>query len=746
MKYHIPILFTLLLLMSHGTAFCQEFHSGTFRIGIEAGLNIAGDEFTHTFSDYKFHPSGGLAGEYMVTDDIGVEITLRAAEFSKDLTQLDIDLNTVIINQFRYNSQYIAGLAGVYYPIGNIGSFTPIIGGRAGLLLSKASSASTLGKKSGTWESAFAYGIITSIDYSVNKSLSLRLDFCPLLTTSDNLDGLILGDKNDGVSIFSIGVYWNIFERTRDPEWPELAEIPRSPVADRGSLKPEAVVTPQDSPVSPGRRTDNADADTAPTPDRSGSPSATDEPVRPVSTAPQRDSGAEIPVGSGMPPGSVAATPTVGGPSITNAKPPAAPVSADCIATMLRVSDFASLGDLRVNPRNLSLYVEQAKEGSRSFNVQFELLGSGTVIASSMKHMTVAEKTNWFDANQFIDFNRLDTQLNLTDPLPMGEYSAAVTLIPERSNNPVGNEIRFHHVDIESVFGKEAANVRYLISTGKATGSVENPREIQLNVFGNQRRAANGPRISSCDAPETLSSIRAEYNRSMNAVAAARGSTHPGSSASANATPAEALTPTGVTADPGQDASTPGAVDTSPQETVADSPWSPGAEPQGAPVIIREPASAVPESVPEADRNNYLNDAVRSSISKALSMTSWMKSGTQTDEKVVIVLAEVYFGFDAAELTEESKVVLDFLARDLIKHPEFVMEIRGYSDELGDSSYNQLLSQRRADRVVEYLGRRQVSEIRIRARGFGSRSSSMVSSPSQQQFNRKAQIVLVTGN
>ena len=338
----------------------QEFHRGTFRIGIEAGLNVVGDEFTRTLSDYDFHPSGGIAGEYMITDDIGVDLTFRAAEFSKDLTQLNIDLNTVIIDQFKYNSQYIAGLAGIYYPIGSFGAFTPIIGGRAGLMWSKASSSSILGKKTGTWETSFAYGLIASIDYMVSKSLSMRLDYCPLLTTSDNLDGLIQGDKKDGLSIFSVGVYWNIFERARDPEWQELAEIPRPDGAARGSSQPEPALRPQDSPVSASRQPDNAKTEPEPPAERGGNPPPTGEPVRSVTATPNRDSGAEIPAGSGITPGSTVSTPVADNPATAEVIPRAAAPSTDCIVTMLRVSDFASLGELRVNPRNLSLLVEQS--------------------------------------------------------------------------------------------------------------------------------------------------------------------------------------------------------------------------------------------------------------------------------------------------------------------------------------------------------------------------------------------------
>jgi outer membrane protein OmpA-like peptidoglycan-associated protein len=783
-----------------GLATSQEFDRGTFGFGIEAGVNVAGDEFTHHLSDYVFHPCFGVAGEYMLTQDFGIDITAHAAEFSKNVSGLFLERPDGIIESFKYNSRYVTALAGAYYPVGSYAGFTPIVGGRVGMIWFRSSSYSERGTRVDGWESAFAYGLIVSLDYSLTRALSFRLDYCPLLTTTDNLDNLIQGEANDGLSIFSLGIYWNIRARARDTELLELAEVPRpaAPASAPGQTRPASKSTesstrqtnsPNSSTSSNNDQTQSRSVETQPgtlntsSPEENGNPASTE---RPRSETPPARLPSEIASNNGntttpatssdeprtdepsrndipqqtMPGQTTADSPPTGGeesprlqpsanpaPASENAPPsvPAATPAADCITTMLRMSDFGSLSDLKLNPQNVTLLVEQVQRTPRNMTVNFELKSSGTVIASSTKQVTVAGNAKWFDANQFIDFNRLDTQLQLMDALPMGEYSVAISLAAERSPQRVMNEIRFHHIDIESVFGKEAASVRYLITTGKASSSMQNSQEIQLNLFGNQTNATDGPRISSCDTPEQLSRMRSDYNQQMNSVALNRAEERK-ARAQQSERPTSAQEPAiARTSDPGTDEN-----HTAPSSTTdvgATTPPTPGTldmQPS-PPVIIREPATAIPQNVPERERMSYLSNTVRSSMSKALSVTSWMKSGAPTNEKVAIVLAEVYFAFDAAELTEESKQVLDYLARDLVKHPEFVLEIRGFADELGDASYNQMLSQRRADRVVEYLGRRQVSETRIRARGMGIRQGTQNNSPAAQQFNRKAQIILISG-
>jgi peptidoglycan-associated lipoprotein len=63
----------------------------------------------------------------------------------------------------------------------------------------------------------------------------------------------------------------------------------------------------------------------------------------------------------------------------------------------------------------------------------------------------------------------------------------------------------------------------------------------------------------------------------------------------------------------------------------------------------------------------------------------------------------IQFGFDAADLTPESRTRLDALADALRANPKAQIRIAGNCDELGTVEYNLALGQKRADAVARYL-------------------------------------------
>lgn len=85
-------------------------------------------------------------------------------------------------------------------------------------------------------------------------------------------------------------------------------------------------------------------------------------------------------------------------------------------------------------------------------------------------------------------------------------------------------------------------------------------------------------------------------------------------------------------------------------------------------------------------------------------------------ERAVIAQDErtIYFEFDKATLTPESRIRLDSLAAK-IKDDADVKEARiaGYADRMGSTSYNDKLSQRRAKAVGDYLTAKGVINNRV---------------------------------
>jgi flagellar motor protein MotB len=94
-----------------------------------------------------------------------------------------------------------------------------------------------------------------------------------------------------------------------------------------------------------------------------------------------------------------------------------------------------------------------------------------------------------------------------------------------------------------------------------------------------------------------------------------------------------------------------------------------------------------------------------------------------------IILTGVNFASGKATLTEESLPVLDETANSLILDRSAIVEIRGYTDNVGKAEDNQLLSERRAEAVRRYLISKGIAADRITP----SASANAIPSPTTAQ-------------
>ncbi|HTV77454.1 MAG TPA: OmpA family protein [Steroidobacteraceae bacterium] len=87
--------------------------------------------------------------------------------------------------------------------------------------------------------------------------------------------------------------------------------------------------------------------------------------------------------------------------------------------------------------------------------------------------------------------------------------------------------------------------------------------------------------------------------------------------------------------------------------------------------------------------------------------------------KSSITLEGVNFAFNSAELTQDSKPILDATADGLKAHPRVKVEVQGHTDSVGKAAYNLKLSQRRAQSVLDYLLKDGVAPDQMVAKGYG---------------------------
>ena len=84
-----------------------------------------------------------------------------------------------------------------------------------------------------------------------------------------------------------------------------------------------------------------------------------------------------------------------------------------------------------------------------------------------------------------------------------------------------------------------------------------------------------------------------------------------------------------------------------------------------------------------------------------------------------IALRNVFFNSGKWDVKSDSYAELDRLVALLSDIPSLKIELSGHTDNVGSVSFNELLSQRRADAVVNYLVGKGVDKKRLSAKGYG---------------------------
>ena len=81
--------------------------------------------------------------------------------------------------------------------------------------------------------------------------------------------------------------------------------------------------------------------------------------------------------------------------------------------------------------------------------------------------------------------------------------------------------------------------------------------------------------------------------------------------------------------------------------------------------------------------------------------------------------SNVTFAVDSANIEPGFRQTLDEVASTLSQYDRTYIDVYGHTDSTGSDSYNQTLSERRADSVAGYLSSHGVNSARIATRGYG---------------------------
>lgn len=109
----------------------------------------------------------------------------------------------------------------------------------------------------------------------------------------------------------------------------------------------------------------------------------------------------------------------------------------------------------------------------------------------------------------------------------------------------------------------------------------------------------------------------------------------------------------------------------------------------------------------------------------------------------LIMASDITFQFNQSKIKPNFYGPLDSISLVLKKYKNNLVNITGYTDNVGNPAYNQVLSERRAEAVQDYLISQGISSRRIFTKGFGERNPiASNASAAGRQANRRVVITL----
>lgn len=113
-------------------------------------------------------------------------------------------------------------------------------------------------------------------------------------------------------------------------------------------------------------------------------------------------------------------------------------------------------------------------------------------------------------------------------------------------------------------------------------------------------------------------------------------------------------------------------------------------------------------------------------------------------EGSMVVLNNIFFDVDKAELKDKSTVELEKIVRFMTENPGVRIQISGHTDNTGSADHNRQLSLRRATAVYNYLVKRGIKEGRVKYFGYGAERPIADNATAEgRQLNRRIEFSIV---
>jgi peptidoglycan-associated lipoprotein len=127
-----------------------------------------------------------------------------------------------------------------------------------------------------------------------------------------------------------------------------------------------------------------------------------------------------------------------------------------------------------------------------------------------------------------------------------------------------------------------------------------------------------------------------------------------------------------------------------------------------------------------ASKRGYLNGKEKETTKGQEKSREFMVTILLTAIDKPIELPNILYDFGKWDLRPESMVSLDKLVETLLDNPNVTIELMSHTDSRDTEEYNQQLSQRRAQIVVQYLIDKGIEPERLSAKGYGESTPKVV--------------------
>lgn len=148
------------------------------------------------------------------------------------------------------------------------------------------------------------------------------------------------------------------------------------------------------------------------------------------------------------------------------------------------------------------------------------------------------------------------------------------------------------------------------------------------------------------------------------------------------------------------------------------------------------PPAPQPTPTPYPGGGDYLRQAQRE-----LEQIPGLNISRSGSRLIVEMPNTILFGYDSSSLQYQARQKLDQITDILLRYPQTTITVMGHTDSIGSASYNQRLSERRAQSVADYLRGRGVQPYRINSVGYGeSRPIASNATEAGRQRNRRVEL------